>query len=142
MFTVLYVDIVDSMKVGMTIQKLNAFFAKTVPFVMTMDGAIEKYTGDGFIAFWYPDRQSQVESIASSVREAAPYPCRMGIFTGEGEIGEVGIPKRKEVQLIGEAIIVANALRKIAQPGEILCGDKQSRLQLEIKGKKYSFKRI
>lgn len=142
MITVLSIDIVGSVEKGLTIEDIQGFVSEVGPLVPKSGGKIEKLTGDGLIAYWDPPNIDMAEGCAISMRALSPYPVRIGIHDGEGQVGFLGFEDVSHLAIIGECIIVANALRKIARPGWITIGDPSGGRVQRIKGKDFSYREV
>ena len=139
--TVIVVDICDSVEKGLKLEDFNSFYHETVPFVLSNGGQLEKFTGDGFIAFWYPDDEDSAITACKMILQQSPFSCRIGIATSKAEVGYAVAGDRSDIAVVGEAIVVASYLRRIARSGEVIRYDRRSGLQIDIKGKRYGFER-
>lgn len=100
---------------------LNARFARIGPLIEAEGGVIDKYTGDGLMAFWgAPDAMADharragraaariVAILASETPpdENAPR-TRIGLHTGPAIVGNVGFPGRIDYTLVGDTVNTA-----------------------------------
>ncbi|WP_170984424.1 adenylate/guanylate cyclase domain-containing protein [Rhodoligotrophos defluvii] len=115
---------------------LNETFGRIGPVIEESGGAIDKYTGDGLMAFWGapgrdPDHARKavdcalrlVELLAPEIeakRSAGAPACRIriGLNSGEVVVGDLGYDGRTNYTVIGHAVNVAKraeeAVRGIA----------------------------
>lgn len=106
---------------------LNVHFADLEACIRATGGVIDKYMGDGLLAFWgapepVPDHQKRaVEAalaMARAVRArnthaAVPLRLRVGIASGEILVGDLGAPTRTNYTVIGDPVNVAQRLLEI-----------------------------
>ncbi len=110
---------------------LNAVFARVGPIIEAWGGVIDKYTGDGLLAFWgapdvQPDHADRAITAAAEILETAPARhgptprLRIGMHAGPAIVGNVGFPGRIDYTLVGDTVNIAeriqSALRGI-EPG-------------------------
>jgi adenylate cyclase len=104
---------------------LNEMFRLIGPLIEETGGAIDKYTGDGLMAFWgapAPDpdhaRNASVAALrlhaclsaSSKARREAGLPTcrvRIGLNTGEVVVGDVGYVGRTNYTVVGHAVNAA-----------------------------------
>ena len=120
---------------------LNDLLARVGPAIEASGGTIDKYIGDGLMAFWgAPDPTAdharaacqgalaiarEVESFNRERRAAGLHACRMrvGLHTGTALVGNVGFAGRVDYTAIGEAVNVASRLeqfgRRVPRRGEV-----------------------
>jgi adenylate cyclase len=116
-----------------TAEFLNAHFALVGGCVEAEEGTIDKYMGDGVMAFWgAPDAQpDHVEracraalAIARAVRAdnegrrargLDPVRMRIGIGTGGALVGNIGAPSRMNYTLVGDTVNVAQRLEQLGK---------------------------
>ncbi len=103
---------------------LNDHFADLEASIRATGGVIDKYMGDGLLAFWgAPEpvadhQQRAVEAalaMASAVRRrnaqaSIPLRLRVGIASGEILVGDLGAPTRTNYTVIGDPVNVAQRL--------------------------------
>ena len=102
---------------------LNAVFARVGPIIEASGGVIDKYTGDGLLAFWgAPDAQpnhraraadaaariAHVFSMPGAGRAADGPRLRIGLHAGPAIVGNIGFPGRIDYTLTGDTVNVAN----------------------------------
>lgn len=120
---------------------LNNLLARVGPAIETTGGTIDKYIGDGLMAFWgAPEPNAdharaaclgalamarEVEAFNRERRSAGLDACRMrvGLHTGTVLVGNVGFEGRVDYTAIGEAVNVASRLeqfgRRAPRHGEV-----------------------
>jgi adenylate cyclase len=104
---------------------LNAHFAKVIEAVEASGGTVDKFMGDGTMAFWgAPDRlkghaRHALECAASLSDSVAGTGLRLrvGIHTGRVVVGNVGSAARMNYTIVGDAV---NATQRIEQLGKEL----------------------
>lgn len=103
---------------------LNEHFADLEACIRGTGGVIDKYMGDGLLAFWgapeplldHPRRAvAAALAMARAVRArnataALPLRLRIGIATGDILVGDLGAPTRTNYTVIGDAVNVAQRL--------------------------------
>ena len=117
---------------------LNRTLTELTTPLRVMEGILDKYTGDGFLAFFEPK-----QSLADANQRAVTAACLMqkafrnlwgdaesaelrelglgiGISTGRVVIGNVGSEDSMDYTVVGDAVNVAARLQGLANPGEIL----------------------
>lgn len=94
---------------------LSSMFTRIGPIIEREGGVIDKYTGDGLLAFWgapdpEPDHAACALKAATAMVEAwqdtpddEPR-LRIGIHTGPVIVGEMGFPGRLDYTLTGETV--------------------------------------
>lgn len=112
---------------------LNDLLARVGPAIEATGGTIDKYIGDGLMAFWgAPEPSSdharaaclgalamarEVEMFNRERRAAGLDACRMrvGLHTGTVLVGNVGFAGRVDYTAIGEAVNVASRLEQFGR---------------------------
>jgi adenylate cyclase len=103
---------------------LNEHFADLEACIRATGGVIDKYMGDGLLAFWgapepaadHPQRAVEAAlAMARAVRHrnasaAKPLRLRIGIATGDILVGDLGAPTRTNYTVIGDPVNVAQRL--------------------------------
>ncbi|MFP4003829.1 MAG: adenylate/guanylate cyclase domain-containing protein, partial [Alphaproteobacteria bacterium] len=111
---------------------LNVHFAVMSRCIEEEGGAIDKYTGDGLMAFWgAPDDASDhaeravraALAIRRAVSERAGSPrIRIGIHTGPAVAGNIGGADRLNYTIVGDTVNIAarleGACKTLVEPGE------------------------
>lgn len=121
-----------------TARLLNEFFTAMTEEIFRYDGTLDKYLGDGLMAFFgdpvpHPDhaerafkaalamqrRMNELQSLWESQGREAPG-MGIGISTGHAIVGNTGSPSRMEYTAIGSTVNIASRLTDLARPGQIL----------------------
>ena len=112
---------------------LDRFYTAACAVVVRYDGMIDKFVGDGIVAFFYPLLAGD-EHAASAVKAArhilrvtghedpgGPWvPVGVGVHSGRAWVGAVGEGSLIELTAIGDAVNVAARLGAAAETGEVL----------------------
>lgn len=144
--TILFTDIVgftalsENMSAEEAAALLNQHFAILVQAVEDEGGTVDKFMGDGMLAFWgAPD--DQPDHAAAAVRTARRIAAalktsneaakaegrpqirmRIGIHTGEALVGNVGAHDRWNYTVVGDTV---NAAERLQHLGREVAGDPQ-----------------
>ncbi|MDB5486937.1 MAG: hypothetical protein JWQ58_652 [Reyranella sp.] len=112
---------------------LNDLLSRIGPAIEASGGTIDKYTGDGLMAFWgapdtVPDHAriacqgalavaKEVETFNIERRARGLHACRMrmGLHTGTVLVGNIGFAGRVDYTAIGEAVNVASRLEQFGR---------------------------
>lgn len=144
--TVLFTDIVDFTPLSERLSasevslQLNQYFGRMTDIVFEYNGTLDKYIGDAIMAvFGAPiEREDDAEraiKAALDMRRAAfqmmaeidadrQFSVRLGINTGRAVAGNIGSPRRMEYSVIGDTVNTAARIQSIAEPNQILIGEK------------------
>lgn len=138
--TVLFTDIRGFTNLSETLppdellESLNEAFALQTRAIFAENGTVDKFTGDGVLAFFGAPIE-QADHAARALRSARailkscaglktrsglPLAIGVGVSTGETMVGPVGSAGRMEYTVIGDVVNVAARLVARAEPGEIL----------------------
>ncbi|MBN2381118.1 adenylate/guanylate cyclase domain-containing protein [candidate division WOR-3 bacterium] len=128
------------------IAMLNQYFAPVIEVIIKNEGVLDKFIGDGFLAFWnapLPQKDHALKACkaAIEIKKALsalnakrgaegkqPIKVGIGIHTGEAVAGNVGSDQRMEYTIIGESVNFAERLQEAAEQGEILVSSDTRRL--------------
>lgn len=129
---------------------LNRMLTELSVPLRAFDGILDKYIGDGFLAFF--EAKPGSEDAAQRAVEAARMMQRafrnlwhdapgsdlrelglgIGVSAGRVVVGNIGSEKSMNYTVVGDAVNVASRLEGMAKSGEILlCGAVRSRLQAD-----------
>jgi adenylate cyclase len=143
--TVMFTDIAgftpmsERMSAVETAHLLNEHFELVTSCIEDQDGTVDKFIGDGAMAFWgaLGRRQDQAEraaraaaAIADAIRREnreradhgwPPIRLRIGIHTGPAVIGNIGSAGRVNYTIVGDTV---NAAQRIEQLGREFLGER------------------
>jgi adenylate cyclase len=127
---------------------LNQYFRKMTDIIFDYHGTLDKYIGDAIMAvFGAPierkddaeravkaalDMRKTLAEILEKIEPDKRFGIRLGINTGRVVAGNLGSPRRMDYTVIGDTVNTASRLESIAEPGQILIGEKT---YASIKGK-------
>lgn len=102
---------------------LNSYFETVSTSIAAQDGTIDKFLGDGVMAFWgapsdQPDHAAKAIAAVTALAEhiqkdpALNMRLRIGIHTGKVVVGDIGSASRMNYTVIGDAVNVAARLQE------------------------------
>ena len=127
----------ERLTAGAMVHLLNGYFSAVADAIRAHGGVIDKYIGDGVMAFWAPPFTPGDEHAAAACRAALAQQAaiaalrpelphltglrrdtpdlvvRMGIATGEVVIGTIGSPTAKSYTVIGDTVNLASRLEGV-----------------------------
>jgi adenylate cyclase len=148
--TVLFTDIrgftsmLERLDPASAVEMLNDYFTELVDEVLAEGGTLDKFTGDGVMAFWgapteQPDQALRATRAALRMQarmkplldrweqqkrpflhEARTLTTGIGVHTGMAVVGSIGSPRRLEYTAIGDAVNLAARMQALAAGGEVL----------------------
>ncbi len=128
-----FTSISEKMDPAHVVEMLNTFFTQMVDIVFEHQGTLDKFLGDGLLAFFgapleVPQAASQAVACAvdmhqrlrtMQVQGSMPIQgIRVGLNTGEAIVGNIGSHKRMEFTIIGDVVNVAARLLEVARDQE------------------------
>jgi adenylate cyclase len=137
--TVIFADIMaftslsEKMDPAEVVEMLNHYFTSMVDLVFEHQGTLDKFLGDGLLAFFgapleVPRAASQAVACAIAMQqrlrimqEKGTTPIqgmRVGVNTGEAIIGNIGSERRMDFTIIGDVVNVAARLLEVAREQE------------------------
>lgn len=137
-----FTEMSERMEPEELVDALNQYFAAMTDVVFSHGGTLDKYLGDGILAFFgdpipFEDHAERAVATAFGMREALDQLRSMwmlkydeeltvgiGISTGYVTVGNIGSENRIEYTVIGNHVNVASRLAAGAAPGQILVTDR------------------
>lgn len=118
-----FTDLASHMSAEETAAYLNGYFETVSDAIADQDGTIDKFLGDGVMAFWgAPSDQPEHAAMAiKAVQDLADRIARMpsrnmrvriGVHTGKVVVGDIGSAARMNYTVIGDAVNVAARLQE------------------------------
>ena len=120
---------------------LEAYFADAASIIFAENGIIDKYMGDGILAF-FENEDGQMTSPERAVRCALamqgraaamdrdyqaqnrfPFAIRIGLATGYAKVGNIGPAQKIDYTVIGSVVNLASRLQGIGESGSIIIDD-------------------
>lgn len=141
--TVLFADLrgftalADELDSAAVVELLNQFHSRMVDCLFTAGGTLDKYLGDGLMAYFgaplaQPDHALRAarcalamqEGLAQLNRERAarqepPLAMGIGIHSGRVVVGDIGAPARREFTAIGDTVNVAARIEQLTKVCEV-----------------------
>lgn len=121
------------------ISMLNAYFEPITEVILNQGGTIDKFIGDGIMAFWgAPIKHKDFINLAATAailmqkkvselisKKILPQEFKIGIGLNKGQVvvGDIGSTRRTEYTIIGETVNFASRLADVARGGEILMNE-------------------
>jgi len=142
-----FTSLLERIKPADAVEMLNDYFTEVVDEVIAEEGTLDKFMGDGLMAFWNaPNEQADHAMRAvkaalkiqervglmlarwkqekrSFVEHISEITTGIGINTGEAIVGNIGSPKRMEYTAIGDSVNLAARLQGVAKGGEIIVSE-------------------
>ncbi|NOZ21915.1 MAG: hypothetical protein GXP25_12605 [Planctomycetes bacterium] len=109
----------------------SEYLDELTKIIMVEQGTIDKYTGDGIMAFWgapVADQEHAVHACRAALLCKAkvarlnarwqeegkvPLPTRIGIHTGESVVGNMGSTERMNYSVLGDSVNLASRLEGV-----------------------------
>jgi class 3 adenylate cyclase len=118
-----FTDLASHMSAEETASYLNGYFETVSDAIAEQHGTIDKFLGDGVMAFWGApsDQPDHAELAISAVKALADriaqmpldtMRVRIGVHTGKVVVGDIGSAARMNYTVIGDAVNVAARLQE------------------------------
>jgi adenylate cyclase len=132
-----FTAISEQLTAVVVVNLLNHYFTAVTAVIGEYRGIIDKYMGDGIMAFWAPPFSSgdthaadaclsalaqqqallalrqELPNIVGLRRDVPKFKVRMGMATGEVVIGTLGSPTAKSFTVVGDTVNLASRLESI-----------------------------
>ncbi len=137
--TVLFGDIRDFTALSETLETaelvalLNEFHGRMVETVFAYGGTLDKYTGDGLMAYFgapLPQADHAERAVRCALamqaglaemnvgrvtRGQAPIRMGIGVHSGPAVVGSIGAPHRREFTVVGDTVNLASRLEQLTK---------------------------
>jgi adenylate cyclase len=132
-----FTGISEQLTAAAVVNLLNSYFGAIASVIHAHNGFIDKYIGDGVMAFWIPPfsagdahasdaclaalaqqeamgaLRAQLPEITGMRRNPPKLTIRMGIATGEAIVGTIGASAARSYTVIGDTVNLASRLEDI-----------------------------
>ena len=132
-----FTGISEQLTASSVVNLLNSYFGAVASVIHAHNGFIDKYIGDGVMAFWIPPfsagdahasdaclaalaqqeamgaLRAQLPEITGMRRNPPKLTIRMGIATGEAIVGTIGASAARSYTVIGDTVNLASRLEDI-----------------------------
>jgi len=139
-----FTSMAERMAPAEVVQVLNQVFERLTEAVFALDGTLDKFRGDGMMAFFgaplqlhdHAERaveaalrmQEMLEDWNQNSPDDRRLAMRIGINSGVVVVGDIGSPQRKDYTVIGDAVNIASRLESfVARPGQVVIGQETRR---------------
>jgi len=117
---------------------LETYFAEAAKAIFSQDGVIDKYMGDGILAFFENDgdqitsatravdcaltMQAQARKLNELYRSQnrSSFSIRVGLATGYAKVGNIGPAEKIDYTVIGSVVNLASRLQGVGKPGDVV----------------------
>ena len=119
----------------------EAYFAATTAAIFDHDGVVDKYMGDGILAFFENEadhmtspnravacalemqRRARTLDQQNRAQNRSEFSIRIGLATGYAKVGNIGPVEKIDYTVIGSVVNLASRLQGIGEPGTIVMDD-------------------
>ncbi|WP_437599277.1 response regulator [Sorangium sp. So ce590] len=126
-----FVRLSEQEEPGPLLADLSLYMATVAQVVYDHKGEVDKYVGDGMLAFFRsaPDALAAAQGIQRSIAafnehqrsQGRPaFPTRLGLSTGPVLLASIGSSGRREFTIIGDRVNTAFRIQAHAKPGGLL----------------------
>lgn len=115
------------------IEELNHFYKNISKIIFKYDGVIDKYLGDGLLAYWNKDFgldnhrnraiKAAIEIMNYIKKERIELKPSIVVNTGKIILGDIGTKERMEFKAMGQIVHNTMELGEVSGPEEILIGE-------------------
>ncbi|MBT7181223.1 MAG: adenylate/guanylate cyclase domain-containing protein, partial [Acidiferrobacteraceae bacterium] len=117
---------------------LETYFGDAASVIFAQDGVIDKYMGDGILAFFENDgdditsasravncalqMQARAQELDQHYRaqNRFPFAIRIGLATGYAKVGNIGPVEKIDYTVIGSVVNLASRLQSAGEPGSVI----------------------
>ena len=135
--TILFSDVVEFTRLAETlsaqklVEDLGRYLAEVSTLIQKNQGTVDKFIGDGVMAFWGAPQPNTQHALAAcvaawrlqqkldalnarwSAEGEAPFPTRIGLNTGTVIVGNIGSDTRMNYTAVGDPVNVASRLESL-----------------------------
>ncbi|HXQ53458.1 MAG TPA: adenylate/guanylate cyclase domain-containing protein [Stellaceae bacterium] len=132
-----FTSISERLTAAAMVNLLNHYFRAVTQCIRDKNGIVDKYMGDGVMAFWaapfstgdshaslaclaalaqqeaIAELRKELPNITGLRRDAPNFVVRMGIATGEAVVGTIGSPVSSSFTVIGDTVNLASRLEAV-----------------------------
>jgi adenylate cyclase len=141
-----FTSIADTQDPEQTVQMLNRFFGAMAEIIVSYDGTIDEFLGDGILTiFGVPERhdddparavacalemQNMIVTLNAEIAAQGYPPLSMGIgiHTGTVIVGNIGSEIRAKYGIVGRAVNIAGRIESLTTGGQVLISDATHRM--------------
>jgi adenylate cyclase len=128
-----FTPICEALPAPAVVALLNAFFERMVDVLFAHGGTLDKYLGDGLMAYFgapvaQADHAARAVQCAIAMRaalaelniertaiDASPLRMGVGIHSGAVVLGDIGATRRRDYTVVGDAVNVAARLQELTK---------------------------
>jgi len=128
-----FTPICEALPAPAVVALLNGFFERMVDVLFAHGGTLDKYLGDGLMAYFgapvaQADHAQRAVQCAIAMRaalaalniqraadDASPLRMGVGIHTGAVVLGDIGAARRRDYTVVGDAVNVAARLQELTK---------------------------